>query len=255
MKTNSYVSTLAVIILVTALLNSCGFLQPEYLPVSRRVIIIDNTDKFTIRPSEALSTPTCSESTLSQARWVVIRPITSIATNRRLDLELPAYRQFGVWDESWAGYYDEEYRTAQIEDFEALVRSKVEEVSTAQVGYGNTALLSVLIDELSRLSACPNDDRSIVIFSDLGEHSKENNWLLGSSEFKRLERDDTTVWSGIEGTIGLDLSGITIELVFQPNERTEHAYLVRANYLKRRLEEIGGTVIIRTKVEHIMMES
>lgn len=241
----------AIVITVTLLLGSliAGaylFTPGENLPTHRQVILLDRTDEFEIDPSDETIDLIFSQDEVRQARSVVIRPITELATEDRITLELNAYRLFGTWDESWYGHADERFRKDQIAAFESQLDSTISSMSQGQVGYQKTSFLMPFVKELEILSEQKEDDRTLIVFGDLAEHSSTANWLKNSSELRRLAKDDRSVWEQFGGS-ELDLSGIKIVFIFRPSSGQEDAYVTRSTYLKNRLTEQGASVHIQAR--------
>ncbi len=232
-------------------LSSCDMATDELIPIDRRVYLIDRTDEFAIAPSEESTNALCSVDELHQERHVVIRSITSTVTSERLEMNLPGYRQVGTWDESWQGHRDTEYREDQVATFERSAKRTLDSISALTIGYMNTNFLEPFMQELLSLSTQKADDRQMFVFSDLGENTQKRNWISNSKEIQAMSQMSPSVWENLSGIDRLELDGVKIFFIYHPSDSNEELFLIRANYLKHFLEEVGAEVSIQSRVRTI----
>lgn len=232
------------------LLASCS--KVPMPPVHRSVVFIDRTDS--VRLSVCIDDLDLRyKDRLKQGRSVTVRPITDVATEGRIVLELVPYEGQPLFE----GHMDEDWRQNHIREFEDSLQSVFDQIAKKPTGFDHTQYLRPFIDELRMLMSYPSDERYVLVFGDVGEFNAISDWV-GESETRtinRLARDDRSVWDGLDGVSDLDLNGISITFVYTPTAEREGGYLIRVHYLKRRLEELGAAVTIRGSINRISVGS
>ena len=224
-------------------------------PLYRSTYLVDLTDSF--RVSEAVLIPehAFSWNELNQGRIVRMRLISDVVGEQVSIMGLPAYRDL-TRPETWRLESNGFKREKEVKAFDGSVNEALEELTDMPRGRDRTAVLEPLVQELIHLQEYPEDDRYVFVFSDLGENTwNRDNWVSSADTITMLTADERALWEHIQGTSELaDLSGITVYIIHQSESSKRDAFFsLRAQYVKRRLVELGANVIIQGNIRHISL--
>lgn len=250
MKTKIVITLCVILSLLGLRYTFTHYPQMKQTPVHRVIYLLDKTDNFLVTPSRDDVEFKFSWNSTKQGREVKIREITDVDQGDASLLALGGYKipgQLSTWDIN----SNEIFRKEAIRKFEATVQDTIGKFYLNGIGYPHTYLLVPMIEELTRLQAYPNDDRYMLVYSDLREN-RETMSFLDTTMISRMKSGDVSVWETIPETLELnDLSGITVYFIHRPKDGFEgERYRIVTAYLKERLESYGAKVIVQGKITH-----
>lgn len=236
-------------------LSGLAFLAVDSMPERpqfRASYILDMTDSFRISESMVRPEHAFSWNEIDQGRIVRMRRITDVIGEEVSIMELPTFRDLSR-PETWHIDQNNFVREREVTAFDRQVDATLEEISNEPRGRDHSAVLEPLVEELAYLEHYPGDDRYVFLFSDLGQNSYSDNWVSSSDTIAMLAHDDPQPWEHIRGTAELkDLTGITVYIIHQSESSKRDAFFsIRAQYVKRRLVDLGATVVIQGSTQHI----
>ncbi|MBI1289492.1 MAG: hypothetical protein GC178_18140 [Flavobacteriales bacterium] len=246
-----------IIFIIVLVLTAIGV--PTYLilcrtphrPIYRASYLIDRTDTFGLEPISIVTENSFSWDKLKEGRNIRIRKVSDVVNEDVSILTLETYRDWSN-PSTWNFEDNELFRENRIRKFEEELTTTLNAIAIQRTGYGHTAVMEPLIQELLYLQQYPMDDRELFVYSDLGQNTPQDNWISHSVNHKGLEIDSPHLWTGIDGAYDLtDLSGIHVHLIHRPRNAEDDAeYRLRANYAKNRLTELGAEVYIHGAINH-----
>lgn len=238
--------------IVAACAATCYFFFPRMnsVPVHRESYILDVTDTFRIQPEQHDIEHAFTWDRNKQGRTTRVRKITDIDQGDVYEFSLNA-NQIPGQITTFNFLSSDLHRGSEIESFDAEVWNTVSSFYNDSIGYQNTSLLMPLVEELVLLQEFKDDERVLLVYSDLNEN-REALSFLNTQTLKALQQDDISIWESVPGVESLkDLSGIKIYLIHRPMAGAEaEQYRIVSGYLKKRLESYGATVNIQGKVIH-----
>jgi hypothetical protein len=244
--------TLGGVMLISLGILAYLILSPApYRPIYRATYLLDRTDIFQIDPGAIQTEQQFSWDPLKQGREVRIRKVTDVVNEDITVMALPSYRDLRN-PSSWNLEDNELFREHRIRKMEEQVADALSKVNDQQTGYDHSAVMEPLVDELIQLQHYSGDDRVLILFSDLGQHTPTDDWILNQKTINQIESDNPAPWSSIDRVGELtDLKGIRIHIVHRPTSAmADKAFRMRAQYVKAQLTERGATVNIHGAIGH-----
>lgn len=227
------------------------FTSSPYRPVYRETYLLDRTDSFQIDPGAIQTERQFSWSALKQGRDIRIRKVTDVVNEDITVLALSSYRDLRN-PSSWNLEDNELFREHRIRKIEEQLADVLLSLNDEHTGYAYSAVMEPLVEELIHLQQFPKDDRVLILYSDLGQNTPKDDWIINKKTIKQIENDSLEPWSHLDRANELtDLKGVHIHIVHKPTSAmADEAFRMRARYVKARLTELGATVNIHGAIGH-----
>jgi hypothetical protein len=230
--------SIILIVAVVILIVSCTSHTSSYMEV---VLVRDITDSFLSQPKLEEITPLFG---LENNQWQGAKfrfvDISDVSYNHVYETSINS-------ENKW--FSNEFKRRKKVKTFYAGVSQILNTSEKETVGKNNSAVYAPIAQELNRLSQSPSQNKVLLIYSDLMENTNDMSFY-DMQKFDLLKTNPDSISKYFEAQVPLlNLQGIKIYLVFQPNGMAEdEQFKMVSNFYKKLFESKGATVEITANI-------